>query len=218
MNTLATRLGVLAIADVVILYGCGDNSDSPAGPKSVKSTSLAAQSACGEVSYLSELSPVLFVWEDDRDLPGDGSNAPPEDRPVHGRRPPATLARCSSGEAAINDTPQLPCPTPLPTDPAQTEHQEYHGASPLSLKADLEANRGVTFPLPASPDARRWRSRAADNHTCAGAEGMSSISRSRRSTTGSGAGGACRHGQHLPAGATEVTHRRPSGNSPTHVR
>ena len=64
MNKLLIRFGILAAVVAVVMIGCGENSDSPSGPDAVQSLGLRAQSECGEFLYLSQLSPVLVVWED----------------------------------------------------------------------------------------------------------------------------------------------------------
>ena len=61
MKKLFLSSGILSLAAVAIVVGCSENSDSPSQPLSIQST---AQSVCGEAEYLSQLSPVLAVWED----------------------------------------------------------------------------------------------------------------------------------------------------------
>lgn len=58
------RIGMVVIAGAAALQGCANHSGSPSAPQNYQRVARAAQSACGEVAFLSQLSPVLPVWED----------------------------------------------------------------------------------------------------------------------------------------------------------
>ena len=77
MKKLFLYSGILSLFTLMIVVGCGENSDPPFQPLFIQAT---AQSACGEVEYLSQLSPVLAVWEDSIETwqaSGDVLNTPP---------------------------------------------------------------------------------------------------------------------------------------------
>lgn len=64
MTRLPIRVGTAVLATVVILYGCGQNAGTPAGPETNRSNVATYRIDCGEIGYLSQLSPVLPVWKD----------------------------------------------------------------------------------------------------------------------------------------------------------
>jgi hypothetical protein len=65
MNKPSVRLGLLALALVVSVYGCGDETQTPTEPVTNLEIALRVEvPTCGEDAYLSELSPLLPVWQD----------------------------------------------------------------------------------------------------------------------------------------------------------
>jgi hypothetical protein len=64
MIKLSIRLGVVALVAAAMMYGCGNNGGTPAGPEASRTAATALQIDCGTVGYLSELSPVLPAWKD----------------------------------------------------------------------------------------------------------------------------------------------------------
>lgn len=129
MNKLLIRFGILAAVITVIVIGCGENADSPSRPDSNQSVRLFAQSECGEVLYLSQLSPVLAVWEDSIETRlGDILTAPPaftEASDVGGYLN-TLVPVLEQWEVAINDTlASAVLDTVATFDPATTNHQEY---------------------------------------------------------------------------------------------
>jgi hypothetical protein len=159
MNKLLVRFGILASVIAVVMIGCGENSNSPSQPDPLQAVRLQAQSDCGEVTYLSQLSPVLPVWEDSIEtwLTAPGLlDAPPtwtEASTVDGYL--GTLVPVlQQWEVAINDSlASAVLDTVANFDPATTPRQEYlTGLSSLLVgwEQALETARGVAF-LPAPP-------------------------------------------------------------------
>ena len=61
MHKSTARLGLVALALVVSVYGCGDDAQTPTEPAPELGALRLEVPACGEDAYLSELSPLLPV-------------------------------------------------------------------------------------------------------------------------------------------------------------
>jgi hypothetical protein len=91
---------------------------------------LRAQSECGEVAYLSQLSPVLFVWEDSIEtwLAGDLLAAPPAwtETSTVGGHLDTLVPVLQQWEGAINGAlASTVLDTVADFDPVATPRQEY---------------------------------------------------------------------------------------------
>jgi hypothetical protein len=65
MQKSALWLGLVTLALVTAVYGCGDESQTPTSPAArLGDAQLLTVPTCGEDAYLSELSPLLTVWRD----------------------------------------------------------------------------------------------------------------------------------------------------------
>ena len=71
MKKLFLYSAILSIFVLVIVVGCSKDSDIPSRPLSIQAV---AQGVCGEVTYLSQLSPVLASWEDSIEAWQDSTN------------------------------------------------------------------------------------------------------------------------------------------------
>ncbi len=156
MNKLALRLGVLATAVVAIVYGCSENSD-PTGPVAA-TTRIAAQSSCGEATYLEALSPALTAWDDSLEaaLGSDLLNDPPawtaESTPD--AHLTVLVPALQQWEGAINAALDSAIVDSIADyTGGSTPRQEYLtqlSATLVQWEADLEASRGSAF-LPDVP-------------------------------------------------------------------
>jgi hypothetical protein len=157
MIKLNFRLGMAALVAAVVIYGCGNREGSPAGPEQLNSRALRAQAGCGEYLYLSQLSPVLPVWEDSIETwLGAGLDDTPawtDESTVAGYLG-LLVPALQQWEAAINGAlASAVLDTVADFDPATTPRQGYlTGLSSLlvSWKAALETQRGRAF-LPDPP-------------------------------------------------------------------
>jgi hypothetical protein len=80
MFKLLFRFGVVALAVLATVYGCGD-SDSPMAPRARNASNLLKLPTCGEDSYLSDLTAVTLPdWQDSVEawLPGVALNEAPQ--------------------------------------------------------------------------------------------------------------------------------------------
>jgi hypothetical protein len=65
MHKSTVWLGLVALALVFSVYGCGDETQTPTEPAPQLDGALRLEvPTCGEDAYLSELSPLLPVWQD----------------------------------------------------------------------------------------------------------------------------------------------------------
>ena len=64
MLKLPVRIGLLVLAAAAVIYSCSSSPQAPQQQSNLRSSAYTSVSVCGEVVYLSMLSPVLAVWED----------------------------------------------------------------------------------------------------------------------------------------------------------
>jgi hypothetical protein len=65
MHKSTVRLGLVALAIIASAFGCGDETQTPTEPIADFSQSVLREvPTCGEDAFLSELSPLLPVWQD----------------------------------------------------------------------------------------------------------------------------------------------------------
>jgi HYR domain len=158
MNKPLIRLGILAMAITVVVGGCGSDSDSPSRPEFELSARVSAQSACGEVEYLSQLSPTLAVWEDSIETWRGNTEllfTPPTwtNSSQVGSYLSLLVPVLEQWEDAINTSlGSAVLDTVASFGPATDREGYLTGLSALlvSWKQDLETNRGSNF-LPAPP-------------------------------------------------------------------
>lgn len=156
MSKFALRLGILAMAVVAVVYGCGEDS-GPAGPQ-LNAARVALQSSCGEVTYLTALAPVLAVWDDSLEvvLGGGLLNDPPayDTEATATAHLTALVPVLQQWETAINTAlGSAVVDTIANYQGGTTPNQAYLtqlSATLVQWKAGLEASRGTTF-LPAPP-------------------------------------------------------------------
>jgi hypothetical protein len=141
------------MAAAIAVAGCSSNSGSPSSPQLSKSSRRAAESTCGEIQYLSSLSPVLVAWEDSIETwrGGDILNTPPTwgasshvgghlDLLVPVLEQWQDAINTSLGSAVLDSVPKF--------DGATANRESYLttlSALLVSWKTDLEANREKTF-------------------------------------------------------------------------
>lgn len=154
---LSVRLGLAAITLAAVVYGCARDGGSPTSPGEVQRVGYRAMDSCGENVYLSQLSPVLPVWEDSIEA---WLGAGLDDTPAWG--PTSTTADylgslvpvLQQWEGAINGAlASAVLDTVADFDAATTNRQDYlAGLSSLMVawKDSLETTRGAAF-LPAVP-------------------------------------------------------------------
>jgi hypothetical protein len=153
MNKLLIRLGILAMATTAVVSGCGSNSGSPSQPDFKQSARVRAQSTCGEVEYLSQLSPVLFAWEDSIETwrGGDILFTPPTwGNASHvGSHLNLLVPVLEQWQDAINTSlGSAVLDTVAAFNGATTDRESYLtglSAMLVSWKSELETNRGRTF-------------------------------------------------------------------------
>jgi hypothetical protein len=159
MIKLGVRVVLVAVIAAAGMYGCGDDSVSPGQPNRFGVASQRTQSECGEITYLSSLSPVLTVWEDSIEtfladtVSLDVTPVFAEGSTVAGYLN-ALVPVLQQWETAINSALAGAVLDTVPDfDPAVTHRQGYlSGLSSLlvSWKVALETERGTVF-LPDPP-------------------------------------------------------------------
>lgn len=162
MTKFSIRLGVAVVAVAALIYGCANHSGDPAGPQSIHPSSLVLQGECGEVNYLSMLSPVLAEWQDSIQT-WLGNSELLDNPPVWmnestvGGYLGTLVPVLQQWEGAINDSLGSAVLDTVATFDASVSHQDYlAGLSSLLVawKDSLETNRGTEF-LPAPPVFQR---------------------------------------------------------------
>jgi hypothetical protein len=78
MFKLMGRMSLVALAAVASMYGCTGDTSTPSAPSALPANlKLADVPVCGEVAYLSELSPVFPVWRDSLESWASGADLNP---------------------------------------------------------------------------------------------------------------------------------------------
>jgi HYR domain-containing protein len=151
MKKLSFYIGILLIFTLSIVVGCSENLDVPSRPLSIEAT---APGLCGEVDYLSRLSPVLAVWEDSIEAwqaSGDFLNTTPvwTDTSTVGDYLVALVPVLQQWETSLNDSLGSAVIDTVPDfNPTTSSHQVYLGqlsSLMLSWRADLNTARGSAF-------------------------------------------------------------------------
>ncbi|HET6350314.1 MAG TPA: HYR domain-containing protein [Candidatus Krumholzibacteria bacterium] len=152
------RGGILLAATALLIYGCADNSGSPTDPHTFARSARLLASNCGEDVFLSQLSPVLPVWEDSIETWQGGNflNTAPvwtESSTVSGYLGDLVPV-LQQWQSAINDSLGSAVLDTLANYDPQTQSNQTYLADLSSLLASwetaLETVRGMDF-LPTAP-------------------------------------------------------------------
>lgn len=155
MGKFIVRPSIFALVTTALLVGCGSDHRSPTEPYStigVRSAGALDVPACGEVTYLSELSSLLPAWRDSiiAWLPGATLNETPA---YSGGPVPDYLAQLvpalQQWQGAVNAAVGSELFAPVPVFDADTTLTQPYLSSLSTLLAGwetaAEASRGVDF-------------------------------------------------------------------------
>ena len=165
MNKRVIRSSIFALVATALFIGCGSDHHSPTAPASgvgLQHLETLEVPACGEVTYLSELSPLLPAWRDSLKAwqPSVTLNEPPTfaGGSVHdylGQLVPVLQQWQGAVNAAVGSALFAPVP---PFDPGTTLTQPYLSSLSTLLagwETAAETSRGFNFlatPPAFSPD------------------------------------------------------------------